>query len=324
MTESRASLLGLLADALIMGAMSLLVQPGMPAADRSPCEDTAADPAPATPIEPSQVRQMAEVALPPPPPMPVEGVTAPPARSVALQQNPPANHPAAMIAPAYEPVVAARALPEGKSAPSPESVPKSAPDDGLAATSSTRAVPAPALLVAGGEEERSGRPLLRLLEHGEGPLIEIAWPGHRVARSKLYDLLARCHGLKTVLLRGQEILMAAAGNTEDAFNSDRHSGFLRAVIGASPKQEQRVLAALQARNGGGATPARLLSREFDARLLGGLDRLVGSDYRNAKRVTARYAVAGATVLVGGLSVDGRLIEGRIEIRPPAGCKGMGS
>ena len=186
-----------------------------------------------------------------------------------------------------------------------------------------RAIQAP--LNAGKDQEVAGRPLLRLLEHGRGPSVEIAWPGHSVARAKLYDLLRRCHGLRTVLLRDQEILMSTRAGAPETFDADRHSGFIRAIQGPSPRREAARIEKLRGHHDArGGVPVRLLSRQFDARLLGGLNDLVGTGYRGAKTVTARYAVAGDRIMVHGLVVDGSKIEGRIEIDRPARCQGGGA
>ena len=249
--------------------------------------------------------RLTRITLPAPPP-----AATPIARAASRRSPPPAETPKAR--PAKPDAVLART---GTSAAKPPATPRRAPAANLASIS----------LNAGKQQEDVGRPLLRLLEHGQGPLVEISWPSHAVARAKLYDLLRRCHGLKTVLLRDQEILMPAAAGAPEVFNGDRHSGFLRAILGPSTQREARLVQQLRTRHGAAdTTPARLLSRQFDARLLGGLRRLAGPGYRGAKTVRARYAVAGKRVMVHGLLVDGRLIDGRIEIDPPGSCRRGGA
>lgn len=244
---------------------------------------------------------------------------------ITLPAPPPSPAPLVVTAPRSSPPARAKPSPDratknqGAVRPKPGAVKPRASKKPMA-TPNTLRLP----LKAGRDQEVAGGPLLRLLEHGEGPSVEIAWPGHAVARAKLYDLLRRCHGLKTVLLRDQEILMPTGVGGPETFNGDLHSGFLRAVLGSPPRREARLIKKLRARHGtGGAVPARLLSRQFDARLLGGLSRLVGAGYRGAKTVNARYAIAGNRVMVHGLVVDGRVIEGRIEIDPPGRCRGGG-
>jgi hypothetical protein len=301
MTPRRAPLLGLLMGASVAGAGLFLAEVLTKRAVEPPCETATSQEE--VIADTARRVHMAAVVLPPPP-QPPSVQTAPLPQKLAST--------ASSVRPA-DPAPA-----DPVAAPEPGRAIKSA-----AAKRSEPFVP-PKLVFAGTEQETAGRPLLRLLEHGEGPRVEIAWPDHRVARAKLYQLLARCHGLRTVLLRGQEILISTASNRNEVFNSDRHSGFLRTIDGMSPQAEERALAALRAAHGGDGVPARLLSRSFDARLLGGLERLAGPGYRGAGTVTARYAIAGDRVLVHGLSVDGRAIEGRIEIAPPPRCDGAGS
>ena len=50
------------------------------------------------------------------------------------------------------------------------------------------------------EAVRTGRALLRIFEHGEGPGIEIAWPGTIAQRECLHDILRRCFGMKLALI----------------------------------------------------------------------------------------------------------------------------
>ena len=45
-----------------------------------------------------------------------------------------------------------------------------------------------------------GRPLLRLLEHGDGPRIDIAWPTDPRERSALFDTFERCYGMVVALV----------------------------------------------------------------------------------------------------------------------------
>lgn len=293
MSNRRAPVMGLAAGAVVMGGALLAAALGSSFETVLPCEPRSVEQAvPRT--ESHGSIKLASVTLPPPPAKPKRSVTqADGARSI-------------------------KPRPRAEISSSDASPRKSLPITASKSAGATRAVLKP--VIADRAREVEGRPLLRMLEHGSGPSVEIAWPDHRVARAKLYELLRRCHGLETVLLRGEEILMSRPDGGTNNFNSDRHSGFLRAVLGSSPRREVEILKALRAQHGGaGATPARLLSRGFDARLLGGLGRIIGPRYRKADTVTARYALAGRRVLVSGIAVDGVEIEGRIEIGPSSRC-----
>lgn len=310
MNARRAPLLGLTIGATVAAVALLTVAASGMNKAKGPCA-----PAPKTSASVKQASAtlptMASVALPAPPPIksPLGPV--------------PSAKPSGRSAPqAVAPTKSATPI---KPAKVETTVPAVSP---TSAAADAQASPEPAIqsfgpsqpLIAAREREIEGRPLLRMLEHGKGPIVEIAWPEHRVARAKLYELLRRCHGLETVLLRGQEVLMNSTGGTPGAFDGDRHSGFLRAVIGASPRRETEILRALKDRHGGaGTTPARLLSRAFDARLLGGLAGLAGPGYREAGKVTARYAIAGRRVMVSAITVDGRDVVGRFEIDPAKRC-----
>lgn len=304
MSIRRAPLLGLVIGSTVMGAALLLESVAGLSEGLEPCAPsqetrTSAETAPADPL------RLASVALPAPPPLASRSKPASmakpsprPARRIAEQETPIGVDP---VAPLSSP---ATGVSGGRTALKPIKPPTTSPRP----------------LIAAREREIEGRPLLRMLEHGEGPIVEIAWPKHRVARAKLYELLRRCHGLETVLLRDQEILMNTATDAQRVYDTDRHSGFLRAVIGASPRREREILARLRSRHGdAGTRPARLLSRAFDARLLGGLAGLAGPGYRKANKVTARYAIAGRRVMILAITVDGRDIAGRIEIDPAKRC-----
>jgi hypothetical protein len=303
MMSGGRQIIGLLTGAFAMaGVMFVTGEADDDAASRS-CQPSAVDLAQDRPAHP-QTDRLARITLPAPPPIAAAVVASPPRVSPPPESEPAVDR---KTEPAWMPLKETIGL---------SVEPKRVSQPARATTMPLR---------AGNDQESTGRPLLRLLEHGVGPSVEIAWPEHAVARGKLYGVLLSCHGLKTVLLRDQEILMSTRGDVVERFNGDLHSGFIRSIQGPSPKREVRRINKLLSRHGaGGTVPVRLLSRQFDARLLGGLRNLVGADYRRAKSVTARYAVAGKRVMVHGLSVDGRNIEGRVEIDPPGRCQGNGA
>jgi hypothetical protein len=296
--------LGVFLGAVVMGAILVATSEAATDPAASPCQ-TSPPPGGPVHISTSPPLRISKIALPMPPPL-----TALAAETPSRPARPPAETSTPDLA--KDPRPPARQRQHAAKFREPDNQPPR-----------RRSYPAP--LNAGKSQEVAGRPLLRLLEHGQGPSIEIAWPDHSVARAKLYALLKRCHGLRTVLLRDQEILMSARAGATETFDGDRHSGFIRAIQGPSPGRERVIIKKLRARHGArNTTPVRLLSRRFDARLLGGLSRLTGSDYRGAKAVTARYAVAGERVMVQGLSIDGKRIAGRIEISPLGQCRNTGA
>lgn len=302
--------LGVLAGAAAMVGVLVLSAPS-PNAGSAKSDCAPVEPSSAAEAKQAPPLRLATVALPPPPPAPVVKAAPKPVdrpnritAKVRVENRPMA------IKPKEEP--AAR--------------PAKTTTKSLAKTNQPAApIAARMPLSAGKVQETQGRPSLRLLEHGEGPNVEIAWPNHPVARAKLYDAMRRCHGLRSALLRGEEILMSTPDGAVENFDADRFSGFIRAIQGPPTKAEARRIKVLRARHeAGGVAAIRLLSRQFDARLLGGLRGLVGAGYRAAGSVTARYAIAGRRVMVHGIVVDGRETPGRIEIEPSSRCSGKGA
>ena len=75
------------------------------------------------------------------------------------------------------------------------------------------------------QEARSAGDVLRRIEAGEGPGLEIAWPSDPASRLHLTRLLSRCHGMATILM-GEE----GGWNLESA---DRHGGLCQRFTVAS-------------------------------------------------------------------------------------------
>ncbi|MBT5264969.1 MAG: hypothetical protein HOL85_09070 [Rhodospirillaceae bacterium] len=170
---------------------------------------------------------------------------------------------------------------------------------------------------AGRTTEREGRPLLRLLEHGSGPDIEIAWPKDPRESARLYRVLTRCHGVRIALALGNRLIT----NGGRPVDSDRVSGFMRRPTGRMLADERRDLSAIAARGGlDQAVPVRLFPRRFDARLLGGLRRLLGKDYRRGGTIHARYELEGGSVVISKVTADGRALDGRIVVPSPRRCE----
>lgn len=162
-----------------------------------------------------------------------------------------------------------------------------------------------------------GRPLLRILEHGSGPVIEIAWPDGNAMRERLYETFTACFGMRVALMDRDGALYAAEGRAGEpwAVNLDHYSGFVRQPAGRLARAERGEAERALANHGGGlrASPVRLFPRRVDALLLGGLYRVVGKGYRGAASIRATYGLDGRRVFVTGVSVDGRPLAGRIDL-----------
>jgi hypothetical protein len=149
-------------------------------------------------------------------------------------------------------------------------------------------------VVEAAPNRKEGGALLRLLEHGKGPTIEIAWPRSAADQRALYHRLTRCYGMRAAVIGPRSRLFAAdspAGEPWD-IDRDRISGFLRSPRGEEIPEESRAFASIARRHGlTGWRPVRVFPRDVDAALLGGLARLVGPGYRSARSITAADARA---------------------------------
>ena len=169
-------------------------------------------------------------------------------------------------------------------------------------------------------DPRQGRALLRQLEAGDGPAIEIAWPASRRNREKLYTAFIRCYGMASAILDTENRLFRASDprGRRWAPNLDRYSGFVRRVSGRRVAAEKRVLSRIRAHHQlvAGA-PVRLFPRIVDAMLLGGLRRLTGTGYGAGAAIHARYRLSGATVRVTDIAIGNRLVPGSVVL--PSAC-----
>ncbi len=168
-----------------------------------------------------------------------------------------------------------------------------------------------------------GRVLLRVLEHGKGPAIEIAWPSRRGSRRDLTRLLQRCYGMELALMDGQGRLYADQGRRGQIWrpNLDLYSGFVRHTSGVLPESERRAEAAIRARHGRRGDLVHIFPRRVDALLLGGIRNLAGAKYSQASSIRARYEVRNRRVLVSRIDIDGQTTPGAIDLGAAAHCRG---
>lgn len=234
-----------------------------------------------TPQEPD----LGAVFLPPPP----ESAPAPePLTEPAVPPPEPPPKPPVAEAPAPEVVVAAAPPPIPQT---PEPPPQAKPE------------PSPEPIAITPDSIREGRALLRLLERGEGPDIEIAWPAAASDRAELYRLFGNCFGMRTVI-------MSAGGEMYGAgpFDSDRYSGFVRRPAGGLSAGERTHVNAIRSRYGlDGGRVLRLFPRRVDAILLGGLRRIAGDSFDRGVRIRARYRAVATGIAVAEIQVDGRAV-----------------
>lgn len=246
---------------------------------------------------PREIPALARVVLPPPPPF------------------------AAPAEPEAPPEQVARPDPAARKSPlSPRDVgpaPKD-PSPPARAEPAVEAEAAPAVTVASSRSETiaDGRALLRMLEVGKGPTIEIAWPESRQHRDRLFEAFRRCLGLEVALLApGNRLFLPdTPPGQPTVLQSDRLSRFLRSPGGEIPGAEQKLHKQIKDRHGiGEATPVRILPRNVDAALLGGLFRLLGSAYQPGSVIRARYGLQTGALRVADISIDGKETSGRLSL-----------
>lgn len=174
-------------------------------------------------------------------------------------------------------------------------------------------------------EAVGGRALLRVLEHGKGPVIEIAWPASTAARHQLYQMFKTCFGMENALMDNQGNLFRATGprQTRWEINLDRYSGFLRQASGQLPAREQYVMSQISRHHGRlkDPVPVRIFPRRVDASLLGGLKMITGQGYDKANNIQAQYRLKGGALLITDVRVDGRKMEGQVALPALRSCRG---
>ncbi len=173
------------------------------------------------------------------------------------------------------------------------------------------------LATAGKKGLQEGRALLRILEHGAGPLIEIAWPTSSAQRDVLYKRFSQCFGMRIALVNPQIGLYVDEGPRGQKWdiNLDRFSGFLRQPSGGLARQERSKVQLIRGYHGGllQASPVRLFPRNVDALLLSGLGRIIGTAYQQAKQIRATYRLSGQRTFVDHIRVDGHSFPGTIDL-----------
>jgi len=234
------------------------------------------------------------VRLPPPPALPPTARPTPASPPFEITEAP---KPRVQSAPKVE-------IPEPEPGPVPESVPKA------------KAVTVAATTVDG----REGRILLRQMEVGSGPSVEIAWPDKAFDRDTLHQKFSSCYGMVIAILSNDGQLYRASDPSGIPWdlNPDRYSGFVREASGQQVTAEARILATIRQQHGlGQGTAVRLFPRNVDALMLGGLHRLIGTFLNDGGTVQARYRLNGEIVTITDITVNGVAKLGSVQV--PARC-----
>jgi hypothetical protein len=261
--------------AAVLLVMTVSADSGRPPPDPQPDETGKVAESPTEP-------DLGVVVLPPPPAVAQAAEPAPP----------PPEPPVAPELPAAVPDVAA---PAATPKPLPEPVPQTA--------SRPPPQPAPAPVEITKETVREGRALLRLLESGEGPDIEIAWPAAVADRADLYRLFSDCFGMRTVVMSAGGEMFGASGAP---FDGDRYSGYVRQPAGGLSADEQRQVDTIRRSYGvARGRVLRLFPRRVDAIFLGALDRIAGGGFAKGMRIRARYRVVANGIQVFDIRIGSR-------------------
>ncbi|SCA58260.1 hypothetical protein MTBPR1_90107 [Candidatus Terasakiella magnetica] len=216
-------------------------------------------------------------------------------------------------APKPKPVEKAAKKPQAKPKPvvkkQPKPQPAPAPKETVQVVSKTQAV--------------GGRALLRVLEHGKGPLIEIAWPQNARKRDGLYKQFQACFGMENALMdrAGNLFRMDEPRGVRWEINMDRYSGFLRQASGRLPVSEERIYRNVSRHHKSLERPiiVRIFPRRVDASLLGGLKAVIGERYMQAKSIQARYEMTDQQIVVRDIYLDGQKHAGIIALSPYKRC-----
>jgi hypothetical protein len=204
--------------------------------------------------------------------------------------------------------------------PPPHPVGRPGPPASVPRAEEPTVAPEPPAVVPTEADAGRGRLLLDRVAKGEGPAIEIAWPDGPGARRELVGHLERCAGWQTLLLAGDRIwrLGDPPGRAWTPAEGRAPSGLLRDLDG--PAADPATTAAIRARHGlSGGRPVGAVARSWDARLLGGLGRLLGLGWAGSGTVRARYATDGGRLAVVDVRLDGRAVPGRVDLGPLSRC-----
>ncbi len=303
--------------------MFLLNHPAPTTEPRTVKPPVAAAKAPA-PVKPKRLAPAVAALWLPPPPMPVKArkpAKVKASKAKKLTRRAPAKPlaakpPAARRARLKAPPMVARAVkppasppPKTRARPLPAKKQKATPkpkrrDQGQAGTIiTTRAT------------RREGRTLLRLLEYGKGPTIEIAWPDSESHRDRLYREFRECFGMRNAVMTADGQLFGETGPSGApwAINLDRFSGFLRHPAGRKITAEHARGRGISARHGIHGRLVRIFPRNVDANILGGLSQVIGSAYKHAKTITASYTKRRGRLVLDTIRVNGRLRQGAVDI-----------
>jgi hypothetical protein len=331
---------GAIALALVM---QISFRPSRPAESEPPTRTVVETPASAS------TAQLAAITLPPPPALPQPPAAASPEIIAEVETTGPTAE-VVPLAPRNTPTATAPAIPLA-TLRTAEVVPAAAEPQSIAPLKPTKASPRPEASkaplappspqtapsepqgasipdqeneVVGANDSNAvmaaGRPLLRLLEHGDGPGIHIAWPKLMRERDALFRSFERCYGMLVALMSSDGSLFSdRSAEVPWEINLDRYSGFVRQSGGLGTEDERAWVRRILTRHprAAGAAAIRVFPRMTDALLMGGLKQLLGTSYRGTRAIAAKYARDGSSISIVDIVADGKSIPGRIDLSASA-------
>ena len=174
-----------------------------------------------------------------------------------------------------------------------------------------------------GKVVKKGRALLRILEHGSGPDITFAWPDSNNARHNLFMLLRKCYGMQTVLLSQNKKLYRQSDMSGRSWliDMDKISGFTRMAGGKLTQLEQKIIKQTRRQHSQIQldTVVRMFPRKFDGGLLGELARFMDNTETKIRSISARYKQDNRGLFMEDIRVNGRIVDGQIDLRPYSTC-----
>ena len=163
-----------------------------------------------------------------------------------------------------------------------------------------------------------GRVLLKKLEYGKGPQVEVSWPKELAQKQELYSVFTKCFGMKTAGLNSsnQLFVKSSGGNRALTLNMDTTSGFIREIHGDISRSERGEIIRIEQKHPYQTFESfvRIFPRHVDASLLQGLHLVLGDVFPKAKQIKASYRLTGYDVEVFEVSADTQMFPGSFHLR----------